>query len=270
MKLPLSDVQARQVVELFRALERRDKRPVLVGGLVPPLLLVAMDPDAYQDFEPRRTADCDMAIDIAVDVPGDWAAVEALLAEQGFAPRRGANQFRWQHSSGLQIDPMPVPAGIERGDPGAIEFARRLVEREPREFYRGYELALVRFVEVEIAVGDTKHPLRIAGLVALLAMKLQAWMDRRYERRRDAHDICWLLRELKPEIAAAEMRQTRALRSDLVDEVLRRLSKEFSEPDQQGLRHYASERGYLLEDVIERHCLEVVRAVQRLLRLCGE
>jgi hypothetical protein len=268
MRLPVPEEQGLQIVGLFRALEHLGKRPVLVGGLVPPLLLSAMDPDAFQDFEPRRTTDCDVAIDIAVDGSGDWEKVQESLAALGFSFRPEQNQFRWQHPSGLRIDPMPVPAGIERGDHAALALAARFVSRDTRAFYRGYELALARFVDVDLELGDSVHRLRIAGLGALLAMKLQAWTDRRHERRKDAHDICWLLRQMSTAVAAAELLETRRLRPDLIDEVLQRLEESFSDPDAPGQRDYASERGCFLEDVIERHCQEAARAVGDLLRRC--
>jgi hypothetical protein len=267
VKLPLLEPQSAQIVAVFEGLERLGKRPVLVGGLVPPLLLVALDPEGFHDFPPRSTADCDLAIDVAVGAPDDWPAVEALLLSLGFSRRGKKNQFCWGHPSGLMMDPMPVPTGIERGDPEAIAMVRHLVECDTQRFYRGYELALDSFEQIELEVGPCVHALRIAGLVAMLAMKLQAWTDRRHQRKRDAQDIAWLLRQLDPQIVVRELRAARRVRADLVDEIVQRLWDEFSDPDHRGVLDSMSGYGNYLGERGERHCREVASAIRNVLEL---
>lgn len=63
MKLRLQDKYTLVLMELCRGLEALGSRPVLVGGLVPPLLLETLDLFSFEVTpDPRRTTDCDVAI----------------------------------------------------------------------------------------------------------------------------------------------------------------------------------------------------------------
>ena len=160
---------------------------------------------------------------------------------------------------------MPVPAGIERGDPEAIAFAQSFGLRDTSTFFRGYELAIELFVEVTIELNDgTSHLLRIAGVAAMLSMKLQAWLDRRHLRPKDAQDICWLLRYLDPQIIATHLLDARGRRSELIDEVIERLELYYSDPDHDGVR--ASQPSGRSDDVTERNRNAIAAAVQQVLR----
>lgn len=264
MKLPLSAHSVLVLLDLLRRLDELGVRPVLVGGLVPPLLLEALDPDECADLPtPRHTGDCDVAIDVSVSEPNKWQTVEALLAELQLTRRSKQNQFRWEHACGLKLDLMPVPAGIERGDPAAIDFARTFIESDTSTFFRGYELALTQYQEivVEREAGE-RQTLRIAGLAAMLAMKLQAWTDRPYERKKDAQDIGWMLRHLRTEIVVDQLLLARTSRAELVAEVIRRLEENFSNADEhRGISHYASQAHGLDDRVTERHRNAVALAV---------
>lgn len=167
--------------KLLRKLDERGCPYVLVGGLVPTLLREVLDPEPLDEpSESRSTVDCDLALDVAVSAADEWQRMQGILRDEGFGRFEKESQFCWSHPCGLMIDPMPVPAGIERGEPAAVSFARTFVERDTSKFFRGYELALQRPLIVEITFdGSDSYPLRIAGLPAMLAMKLQAWTDRR-------------------------------------------------------------------------------------------
>ena len=267
MKLQLPDASVRVLLELLLRLEELGGRPVLVGGLVPPLLRPTMDPENLYSppGSPRQTSDCDLAIDVAVASSDRWKDIERALVTLEFVKKPKKNQFRWEHRCGLGIDPMPVAAGIEREDPHAIAFARPFVEGDTATFFRGYELAIELFVEVTIDLDDeTSHPLRIAGIAAMLSMKLQAWTDRRYERRKDAQDIGWLLRYSAPEIVARHLLDARSRRPELVEEIIDRLDRFFSAEEHGGTNDAVSRDLY--EEIAERHRNAIAGAVQLLLK----
>jgi predicted nucleotidyltransferase len=266
MKL-LSNERAVTLVHLFRELDAHGRRCVLVGGQVPPLLQKMMDPEEeYLATASRSTADCDVAMEIAICTSSEWDQSQALLVSLKFEKNERVNQFRWKHTSGLLIDLLPVPAGIERGDPAAVEFSRDLVPEGTSTFFRGFELALARFEVVEIEVDDGScYSLRIAGLPAMLAMKLQAWSEKPYDRKRDAQDIGWLLRYVNPELAAQQLLAARDQWSELIEEVVQRLEKNFSDPEHRGIADYASQAHGIDDSITARHRNAVVGAVTALL-----
>jgi hypothetical protein len=271
MKLPLSNASTTVLLQLLRGLDELGCHSVLVGGLVPPLLFEALEPDPL-DQPPRNrgTTDCDVAIDVAVTGFAKWSEAQGLLTQLGLKkdPKR-TNQFRWVHGCGLLIDPMPVPAGIERGDLVARTFALTVVEGDTSLFYRGYELALQQPMVVIIELEDgSQHSLRIAGLASLLVMKLQAWIDSLYAREKDAQDVGWLLRHLPAETVVRQLVAARALRAELIAEAVERLRSHFADPDARGVCHYTRQayRG-IADDYTERHRNALTTAVNEILRL---
>lgn len=266
MKLHLPDARVRVLLALFRQLEKSGCHSVLVGGLVPPLLQKHFDPEEYEPATtPRSTADCDVAVDVAVSRFDRWREVEATLGSLGFEKNARENQFRWDHPCGLCIDSMPVPAGIERGDREALAFARTFVERDAGAFFRGYELALELFLEVSIELDDgSSHPLRIAGIAAMLSMKLQAWRESP-ERKKDAQDICWLLRYSKPESVARGLLEAKGRRPELMSEVIERLERHYSDADGDGV--HASQPRYRTDEQSEPDRNAIARAVRQVLEL---
>lgn len=274
MRLPLDDDKVAALFELLDGLERLGLRSVLVGGLVPPLLLAALDPEGFdEERQSRRTADCDLALDLAVtDGEQRNQEAEALLTRSGWSRRRARedNQFRWTHACKLLLDVVPVPAGVESGDAAAVAFARRKLDfvKDPARFYRGYELAVMQPIEISIEVAPTAwRTLRIAGLPAFLAMKLQTWLDRGRTRKRDAYDVAWLLRFTPAEIAIAALAHAAQTRPDLVSEIRSRLREDFADEWDRGIRAYASEKyPYRDEDLTEVHRGAAARAVQRVLQ----
>lgn len=267
MNLPITVLQLDALFALLDGLAALALDVVLVGGLVPPLLLEALEPDLFmEDVHGRQTKDCDLAVAITVGDNGraQLDAIEALLAGLGW--RRGrANQFRWEHGSRLPLDVLPVPDGIEAGATAAVALARTWVDSDVATFYRGYELALEDHVVIEIAHGATTRTLQIAGLLPMLAMKLQAWDDRP-ERQRDAHDVALLLRFTSLDTAVAALRRGEARRPDLVREVLARLRQAFTGPWERGVLAYAAEAfRYRDDDVTEPERNAVAFAVLRLL-----
>ena len=264
MRLPLPLAAQERLFQIIDALEALGSRCVLVGGLVPPLLLEALDPDGFaQASDPRTTRDCDLAVHIAMEGESEIDRTHAQLSELGMERRSTENQFRWR-DVGLHLDLVPVPAGIEAGDPRAVSLAREFVQRDTALFFRGYELALSDRVEVHLE--GASRALHIAGLVSLLAMKLQAWTDCRFERRRDARDVAWLLRYLSPGLAAEHLARGHALRPDLVVEVVTRLRASFSDADHDGVSDYIREAyANIAEEYCDRHRRAVVAAVAAVL-----
>lgn len=266
MRLPLAPAAQERLFQIIDALDALGCRCVLVGGLVPPLLLEALDPEGFAEAsDPRATRDCDLAVRIAMEGESELDRTHAQLSALGMERRASENQFRWRDPVGLHLDLVPVPAGIEAGDPRAVSLARAFVQRDTELFFRGYELALSDRVEVHLE--DASRTLQIAGLVSLLAMKLQAWTDRRIERRRDARDVAWLLRYLSPGLAAEHLARGHALRPDLVVEVLTRLRASFSDADHDGVSDYIREAySNIAEAYCEKHRRAVVAAVAEVLR----
>jgi hypothetical protein len=271
MRLPLSNTSTVLLFKLLRGLEGLGGRPVIVGGLVPPLLFSVLEPEPLEEPPTNRgTTDCDVAIDVSIAGHEKWLEIKALIEELAFAPNlKKKSQFSWIHTCNLEIDAMPVPAGIERGEPRAIEFAKFLVERDTSSFYRGYELALMQYEVVSIEMDDgSTHPLRIAGLTSLLAMKLQARLDRPHQRQKDAQDIGWLLRYLQTETVVRQLIAARMLRPELVAEVIERLSTDFTDEDARGICDY-SRQAYsgVLDGYTERHRRALTAAVKEVLRI---
>ncbi|HVV88844.1 MAG TPA: hypothetical protein VHE35_37640 [Kofleriaceae bacterium] len=252
-----------ELIDRLRALELR---VVLVGGLVPPLLIEALEPAVFpEDIRMRRTRDCDLAVEIAAGAAGHQQVglLDVLLGQLGY--RRGRdNQFRWSHPSGLLLDLLPVPDGVERGDPDAVAIARTWVESDAPTFYRGYELALDEPVDVLVDQPEgAPHALRVAGLAPMLAMKLQAWIDRE-ERRKDAHDVALLVRHIHPDRRGAELRRTAARDPSLVDQILDRLERDFTDAWHRGVLAYASEAfGWRDDDETEADREAVASATRR-------
>ncbi len=255
--------------KLLRKLDERGCPYVLVGGLVPTLLREVLDPEPLDEpSESRSTVDCDLALDVAVSAADEWQRMQGILRDEGFGRFEKESQFCWSHPCGLMIDPMPVPAGIERGEPAAVSFARTFVERDTSKFFRGYELALQRPLIVEITFdGSDSYPLRIAGLPAMLAMKLQAWTDRRYERPKDAQDIGWLLRYLPAQVVVDQLRAAQATWPELVAEIISRLTTHFADEEAGGVDDYAKQAHGLAGYYGERHRSALVAAVQKVLSL---
>ncbi len=235
MRLPLSPANTALLLTVLDELARLGGRPVLVGGLVPPLLVAALAPDDLADLAPRSTNDCDVAFLSDAGAASFEACCTAMLALR-FTP---VHQFRWKHAGGLLVDAMPVPAGVERGDAPAVAFARPFLRDDPARFYRGYELALARPVTVRVEVDDgTTRPVPVAGVTSMLAMKLQAFLDRPSDRQRDAQDVVWLARHLDPDVIGADLVACHPTRAELVAEVVARLEQHFVDPWGRGITAY--------------------------------
>lgn len=262
--LPLAPAQLAVVLELIDGLTRISERVALVGGLVPPILLQHLDPDGYEAAATvRATADFDIAVDLAL-TPDAFDELETMLRGSGWTANRQQNQFRWC-KDGAKVDVMPVPAGIERGAESAVAVAARFQCGDPHEFFRGYEFALQEPVTVEIsALGNTRS-LTVAGVVSLLAMKLQARLDRRADRKRDARDVGWLLRYMATDVVVAELRRASLRRDDLVEFVVARLASSFTDADADGCMDYGTEAHGLVDEYTEPHREAVAAAVRRLL-----
>jgi predicted nucleotidyltransferase len=229
-----------------------------------------LEPDPLDEPPDHRgTADCDVAIDVAVPGHEKWQEAKALIESLAFEPNRRKSQFSWIHKCGLLVDSMPVPAGIEHGHREAIAFVRSFVERDAHSFYRGYELALVQFEVVSIKMDDgSTHSLRIAGLASLLAMKLQARLDRPHQRQKDAQDIGWLLRYLRTETVVRQLAAARSHRPALVAEVIERLCADFADADAQGVCEYARQAyNGVHDDYTERHRNALSTAVREVVRV---
>lgn len=269
MQLPLDPASNTALFRLLRGLDAMEYAYVLVGGLVPPLLRSALEPDTLEDpMENRRTSDCDLAIDVAVSGFEKWARVQELLNEQGFTAFPKRSQFAWRHACGLLLDPMPVAKGIEENLPEALKFARGLVGRDTGPFFRGYELALQRPVTLDVEADDeNRYPLKVAGLASLLAMKLQAWCDRPDERKKDAQDIGWLLLHLSPQVVVRELRDVEGDWPELVAEVIQRLERHFADADARGVSHYVRQTHQLSGPYAERHERALAEKVRSLLDL---
>lgn len=255
--------------KLLRRLDASGCSFVLVGGLVPPLLRDVLDPEPVDEPpDNRATADCDLALDVAVSAQTEWQRLQQFLLDEGFTRSKTNSQFCWRHSCGLLLDPMPVAAGIERADPEALAFARTFVERDISSFFRGYELALQDPLRVEVTFdGNDVYSLRIAGLAALLAMKLQAWTDRRYERAKDAQDIGWLLRYLPPRVVVTQLRRAQSSWPALVAEVMDRLQQHFADEDAGGVSDYTRQAHRSSDTFSDRHRKALVAAVKEVLIL---
>lgn len=234
MRLPLSRANTTLLLSVLDELAERGGRPVLVGGLVPPLLAAALAPDELSDLAPRTTNDCDVAFLTDAGAASYEACRAAMLAL-----RSPLHQFRWKHAGGLLVDAMPVPTGVERGDAPAVAFARAFLRDDPARFYRGYELALARPTTVMVELDDgTARPVAVAGVTAMLAMKLQAFLDRPFDRQRDAQDIVWLAHNLAPEAIGGDLVACRSARPELVAEVIARLEQHFVDPWSPGITAY--------------------------------
>ena len=277
MRLPLDRARHVALFELLDDLDRLSTRAVLVGGLVPPLLLERLDPDGFADApEARSTADCDLVLHVPLHgATAIYDDVQAALRARWSADPR-VNQFRWNHHSGLRLDLIPVPVGIERADPAAIELASEWSPNiDVKAFYRAQEFAIATALDIEIVdSGGARRGLRIAGLVAMLAMKLQAWNDSYRQRRRDAHDVAWLLRYLPTAVAAAAMGEARARRPDLVEDVGTHLRRDFADEWGEGVRHYVAEafpdRYRRADDEAEGDRRAAARAIRRFLDALDE
>lgn len=266
MRLPLATAGVDELLALLELLDAYGRRPVLVGGLVPPLLVAALAPGSEPEPDPRRTGDCDIAFAIDGDDQGDLGQP---LRELGFEHR---GQFRWQHSRvRVKVDALPVHRGVEAGAPAAVAWSRRLQVDDPQRFFHGYELALAQPMTVELDHCAAPARVRIAGLAAMLAMKLQAWRDRRFDRTRDAADVVWLLRNLEPALVVDQLIAVRAERADLIDLVIERLAEDFCDPWGRGVTDCYKEQFRLSEtdeearrDAAARPAAAVVAAARAL------
>ena len=244
MRLPLDRARHAALFELLRELERLGTRAVLVGGLVPPLLLEHLDPEGARDVHARQTQDCDVVVQLPVD-DGVRVYDEVLsFLRIRWSPKPAVNQFRWNHADGLRVDLIPVPVGIEGGERAAVELATSLSpDIDVRAFYRAQEFAITTALDVALVDPiEVPHRLRIAGLLAMLAMKLEARKDlQRTYTKSDAHDVAWLLRYLDTAIAVAAVREAGGHRPDLVDFVCTELRRDFADERGAGIIRYVKE-----------------------------
>lgn len=264
-RLPLVPGDVTHLMDLIDRMKNLGSPTVLVGGLVPPLLLEALDPEGFAAAPaPRETTDCDLAIGLVIGASTTIDDIHRGLTDGGWQADPRRSQFAWRKGR-FKVDALPVPAGIEAGLDVAVAAVARFECRDPDRFFRGYEFAMQAPVAIYVETPAGPRPLRIAGLVAILAAKLQARLDRRFDRKRDAQDIGWLVRYTNTTLLVDALRQAASMRSDLVAFVQRHLERSFGDADADGCMDYASEAHGIVDEYTEPHREAVAMAVCRLL-----
>lgn len=166
------------VAVLKAATETQGADFFVIGALARDLLL-----EVVHGAEVRRaTRDVDVAVALS-----DWGAYEAvvqiLVDRHDFV--RGGPPHRLEHS---ERDPLDlVPFGGLEDPPGAVAWDSDARVMSTLGLREAYETA------VEILL-DGDLPVKVASLEGQALLKLVAWRDRPFERRRDAEDFCLLLR----------------------------------------------------------------------------
>ncbi len=261
-RLPLVAGDVAHLMDVIERMAGLGSSTVLVGGLVPPLLLEALDPDGFDEApSPRETTDCDLAIGLVIGARTTIDDIHQSLLDGDWQPDPQRSQFAWR-KGGLKLDALPVPAGIEARDAAAVAAVARFETRAPEQFFRGYEFAMQAPVVIDVETPDGPRPLRIAGLVAILAAKLQARLDRRFDRKRDAHDIGWLVRYMKTTLIVDALRRAASMRSDLVAFVQGQLERSFSDADADGCMDYAAEAHGIVDEYNEPHREAVAMSIR--------
>lgn len=221
-------------------------RMCLVGGLVPRYLLptgAAMPAAGHVG-----STDIDLVIGIAL-APAEGAAYSTLeknLKRAGLERYR-ASSWRWV----AQVDGHPVLVEL-LGDDGKTEsgslFGPHItppagVGKLKLLCVRGAELALRDVVEVEREVelldgSVSAVRLRAAGLAPFIALKADAYLDRREPK--DVYDLIHVLKHWPdgPRAAARRMVSSPVASDAFVVSALDRLARDFVSPEHAGPRDY--------------------------------
>jgi hypothetical protein len=236
-----------EAASLIRSFGFAGAHVTLIGGLVPPVLVPILDPAA----EPHvGSADVDFCLSVAI-VEGDVGAYERLeecLRREGFVMAREADgtthSWRWIGGRNAKVTVeffCPVqkdgragrlyrPGGVVGEKLSALQLdTGRLVDSDNVE----------RRVTVEIDGHQEEVALRVTGLSALLASKVDALMHR--EKNKDAYDIVWVLEAWPggPEAAAAEVLKSPVYADPEMRRAVEDMARLFDGVDSQGARRYA-------------------------------
>lgn len=227
---------------------------VLIGGLVPGLLVPALDPDV----EPHiGTADIDLCLSVAL-VEGDtelYERIEIVLRRLGF--EQADTSFRWHRTHAL---PLVVeffcPAGSDR--PPGQAFRPRQQESATAKHNMGGKLSalaieaghiltqdvetVAREVDLPERKGQTTVTLRVTGPLAFLVAKSQALVGpTARDKPKDAYDIVWLVESWPggPVAAAAAFAARPQFSDPGVATALEVIRGAFADTKQIGARSYA-------------------------------
>ncbi len=143
---------------------------------------------AYHDIPaPRATLDIDLALRVA-----DWdqyARLRADLLGTGHYDGDRHHRQRLIHTTGVLIDLVPF-GPVETGDHGVAWPP----EQDVVMHTTGFEEALASAITMTIGE-DPPCVIRVCTPAALAAMKIIAWEERYPERRKDAQDLLFLMKQ---------------------------------------------------------------------------
>lgn len=213
-------------------------RICLVGGLVPRYLL----PEGAAKYASGHvgSTDIDLAISLAVG-PADGAAYATLESNLKRAGMTRYKSSSWQWVA--DVDGQPVVVELLGEDPATESGTLFRPHIKPPAgggklkllCVRGVELALQDVVEVprEIVLLDGSTSvvdLRVAGLAPFVALKADAYLDRREPK--DVYDLIHVLRHWPggPRAAAGECAASPVASDPFVASALERLGRDFASP----------------------------------------
>jgi len=166
MTIELNAVQCREISKLRAAAP--DVACVIIGA-------VAVN---HHVELPRSTGDVDLVL--ALDVPD----LQALLLSVGWN-QHGTKKQRWTAPDHFTAD--VLPASLRLINAGTVHFD----DDEKEMNLAGFDL-LFETAE-EHALPHADGSVLVASLPVLVVLKIAAWLDRPYDRKKDLHDLGTIL-----------------------------------------------------------------------------
>lgn len=188
-----------EAARIIRAFGFAGAHVIIIGGLVPSLLVPAVEPG----LDPHiGTNDLDLCLSVALvdgDV-GEYERLETSLRGAGFRMAQEAGHsvsWRWIGGAGTQLvveffcaaapdraaGRLYRPGGVVGGKLSALALdAGALISRDVR--------TVALDIELPDGGGRTRQDFRVAGPAAYLAAKADAL--RRRNKNKDAYDLVWL------------------------------------------------------------------------------
>ena len=222
------------------------ERVCLVGGLVPRYLV----PDAVDPLLGRHvgSTDVDMMLGLAVGQEGEGAYrnLEKNLKNAGLERHQGSS---WQWAATVDGHPIVVELlGDDGSTPSGTLFRPKIsppagAGRLELLCVQGVELALRDFViverEVEMLDGALSTvQIRVAGLAPFVALKADAYLDRREPK--DVYDLLFVVRNWPggPRAAAKVAVNSPIAQDAFMLESVRRIAGDFATANHAGPRDY--------------------------------
>ena len=264
----------RALVTLIGDLGPWSKRIVLVGGLAPRYIVGSLPPSASPH---AGTTDVDLVIQLAVEDSFEtYATLQKNLKESGF--ELGQPSFQWSR----QVDGSKVAVDFlcdtDQVAAGAIYKPRQRTGAGFCAFNApGAKLAIQDFIEVDIEAerlddgGLSKVPVRVAGVLAYVVLKILAFQER--HQNKDAYDLIYTLANYPdggPRSAGLAATTSPIREMPQVVEALRLIEERFKDAGHDGPSAYSNFRADP-DDAVrkEQYRNEAVLAAERFLSAVG-